>query len=621
MNDTRILTEQKLNEEEQEILHRAYSHLDLFEQGCRKYHMTAREAREIARQNDPGQDEGNTTGEKTLQLQTLKSTINNAVADIVLSSPKAVIEPERPDLQGEADDLTDMAGSTLARAGFLRTYRAVAEDFVVTGTGIMHVLWDPDMGMGEGDVNVVRWPIEAFLWDPMATDMQEGRAVIQVSWHPLSWFETHYPDKYQYIGAESGQHNNVGRADATQIADIGDDEDRAMLMQYWYREYDPKKHRYTVNVAYCAGGALLEWDKNVYDHGMYPFVMCVYDRIEGVPVGEGLCSEMKNMMRYINRYARYIDMNARMGSKGRLLARRNSGIDREALRDWSVDIIEGDNIEQGQDWGWMQTAPLSAVVPNQMLRLQNDLKADSGQNSYTRGENTGGLVSGKAIMALQSAGSKVSGLRQKDVTECFRQMIEQVLWLYAQYYDTARVAVITGRDAMGARTVREAVVSREMMYGERTKGVLPKPPYSVRIQITHSSEEQIATKNELYMQAYSMSAQAQQPFPLSALFEMLEIDGKDKLLPVLQETDAMRQQMQMLAEQNQMLTEQNDKFSKENQSLKYATQQMAASLRNMRASGGMPTVGGMNQPTNNFGAGIPDEVNPNAALQPTDELA
>lgn len=92
--------------------------------------------------------------------------------------------------------------------------------------------------------------------------------------------------------------------------------------------------------------------------------------------------DLTPMMRYINRYASYIDMNLRMASKGRLLEDRNAGIDKQALLDWENDVVEGDRIDASA-LQRMQTTPFTSMVTAQMLQLQNDIKQDSGQNQFT----------------------------------------------------------------------------------------------------------------------------------------------------------------------------------------------------------------------------------------------
>ena len=111
------------------------------------------------------------------------------------------------------------------------------------------------------------------------------------------------------------------------------------------------------------------------------------------------------MMRYINRYARYIDENLRMSAKARMLVRKESGIDTKALADWSSNIITGDNIDPSSIQ-WLQSKPLSGMAVQQMLQFQTDLKQDSGQNQFTRGETAGGVTAAQAISALQEAAAR-----------------------------------------------------------------------------------------------------------------------------------------------------------------------------------------------------------------------
>ena len=173
---------------------------------------------------------------------------------------------------------------------------------------------------------------------------------MKVSWHPMSYYREHWPEEGKFVGCDDNTHNNVGKSDEQENSEHQDDEKRALLIEYWWREYNAKTRRYTINVAYAAGNALLSVDRDVYDHGMYPFVIDVHDSIEGSLVGEGLVTELAPMMRYINRYAAYADMTARMISKGRMLVRRGSRIDKDALTDWETDIVEGDQITQGDAW-------------------------------------------------------------------------------------------------------------------------------------------------------------------------------------------------------------------------------------------------------------------------------
>lgn len=587
-----VLDEQKLSEEDKALVELIYNRLEIFEELNRPYHDEVKKCRQIIHMKDPDQDDPEIvkkTGKETLQLQTLKSTINNVVADQMVSMPDPKLMPETPELQAMADELQDMVHHVMYVVNnYEQLHYRRSEDFYVAGTAVTQVTWDPDLCYGKGDIALIRYPVEAFLWDPMAENIQDARAVMKVAWKPLSWFREHYPEEGKYVVAEKGEHNNVGMTVAQENAEHTGDEERALMIEYWWRTYDAKTNRYHINMAYCAGGALLEKHENLYAHGLYPFVLDIHDSIEGSLVGQGLVSELANMMRYINRYASYIDMNLRMSSKGRMVVRKSSGIDRKALANWEEDIIEGDRIVQGEDWNWMQSAPFNSMVTQMMLQLETDLKQDSGANQFTRGETTGGIVSGKAINSLIQAGGKVSAMRTEQHKYGAKQMVEQILWLMAQYYDNGRVVSIVGRNGRQ----RQIQIDTTQMFGKKTKGAIPPPPYTVQIEISTRDPQRIANQNQMFMEAYTMAAQAQQIFPLSALFRILNLDGKDRILPVIEENEHYTEQMQQMQMQLEQMAAQLQGLQEENDNLRATGNEMTNALASTSAQTGEGFVQG-----------------------------
>ena len=587
LEEEMILGEQPLDDDDRELLNTIYDRLDIFAEMNKPYHEAAKDTRKVLHMDDPGQDGPQSlerNGKKTLQLQTLKSTINNVVADQMLSMPEAKLMPETAEMQEAADDLQDMVHYVVYCANdFEQMHYRRCEDFYGPGTAITQTAWDPDMGYGKGEITLLRWPLEAFLWDPTAENIQDCRAVMKVSWHPLSWYREHYPEEGKYVGSDENNHDNVGMTDGQENAEHSSDEKRALMIEYWWREYNAKTRRYTINVAFAAGGALLSVDRDVYNHGMYPFVVDVHDHIEGSLAGEGLVHELTPMMRYINRYASYVDMNLRMSSKGRLLIRRGSGIDKDALTDWENDVIEGDNITP-DNLQWLQNQPFNSMVNQAMLQLQTDLKQDSGANQFTRGETTGGIVSGKAINSLIQAGGKVASMRTEQLKYGFKQIVEQIIWLMSQFYDDDRVVMITGRP----NAVR---VDTKKLFGKKTKGAVNPPPYTVQIEVSSRDPQRIANQNQMFMEAYTMSAQAQQFFPLSALFNILNLDGKDKILPVIQANEHYQEQMQALQQQLEQMAQQMEQVQAENQDLQKKVENSMNAMAEMSARNGgqLPT--------------------------------
>ena len=254
------------------------------------------------------------------------------------------------------------------------------------------------------------------------------------------------------------------------------------------------------------------------------------------------------MMRYVNRYAHYIDENLRMSAKNRALVRRNANLDMKALCNWQENVIQGDDITPDAVQ-WFQSKPLSGMAPQQMLQFQSDIKQDSGQNQFTRGETAGGVTAASAISALQEAGGKITRLRTAVLNQGFKEMVEQVMWLVSQFYGSKKARMITGRDGKP----REVDMSAKHLMGGDKSGRLPAPPYHVQIQISRRNPLRVQAQNELFIQAYTMAAQAGQQFPLSMLFELLQVDGKDRIMPVLQSLDQTQAAMQQLTQENEML--------------------------------------------------------------------
>jgi len=173
-----------MSTEERNLREEAYSRLRIWRDGCREIHERAKEARSILLLQDPRQDAQTASRRKdkrTLQLQTLKSTFNNCVADQMDNMPEALLLPERAGLEAVAEDLSDIVRHVLASNDFEALHRRRVEDCFSTGTAVTQVAWDRDLDGGRGNIALIRWPIEAFLWDPSCENLQDGRAVFKIT--------------------------------------------------------------------------------------------------------------------------------------------------------------------------------------------------------------------------------------------------------------------------------------------------------------------------------------------------------------------------------------------------------------------------------------------------------
>lgn len=538
-------TTQRLSEREHEILRDARRLFDLFREKNRAYKDEVYLARRVAEMRDPEQLD-------IPQLPTLRSTVVNCVADQMDNIATAVILPERPDMQEKAEQLTDLVQHVQEVNDFSQVSRERFEDFFVAGTGAVSYLWDENADHGKGNIAILAVPIESLEWDYMVTDIQQGRAVFKKSWHPRSYFEQHYPDKEKYIiGNEYSRLEVDGRADAP---NTGDEDDEILLLEYWYRRFDAKTRKYSIHVAHIAGGAMLycsekEMPKGAYLHGEYPFVLDVHTRRANKPYGMGTVIEMLPMQRYVNRYSMYVDENARINTKQRMLYTDQSGINTDDLQDLNKQLVLGDNISENHI-RWFPELKLPSSVQNQMFSFIDMMKQDSGQSQFNRGEFGGGITAKGAIEALQEAGGKTSRSRTDVLKDGFRKGVQQILWLIKQFYKKDRIVRIVG--ANGA--YREIDLN-----GAFDKDDLM--PYAVRIQIQRQNPMRVQAENNLIMQLFNAAAQQNQALDVELMIRLLQVDGKDRFLAAIREVKDQQEQnarahLEVALQENQALSQQ-----------------------------------------------------------------
>ena len=194
-------------------------------------------------------------------------------------------------------------------------------------------------------------------------------------------------------------------------------------------------------------------------------------------------------------------------------------------------------------------------------------------NQFSRGETTGGVVSGKAVLALQQSGDKITNMHTGTLVAGFKKIVKQILWLMAEFYDNERVTMVTGKDGK-----RHEVSKTEKMFGIKTKGATVPPPYTVQVEVVSRDPARIESMNNMFLQMYTMAAQTPNPLPLSAVVSLMNIEGKDRILPVIQQNEQMMQQMQQMMQQNEQMQAQMQQMQQENDNLKMTTTKLANSL-------------------------------------------
>lgn len=562
--------DQPISEEQRKRIERAYALFEQFYEAIGLRHMEMRDFRDLRRMEDR---ELNSEGAP--KLNTLNSTIDNVIADQMDNLPAAVILPEVPDKADTADLMTDVVRYALDAGGFEDEYARAMEDSVVTGTGVLQTFWDEEMERGDGFANVQAVRPETMYPDPLYENWQDGRAIFRTTHTTFDWIAQHFPDEAKYVKPDEWAQIGDGEEMAENSGGL-DDDAVCMVLEYWWREYDAKKRRYSVHMMLLSGHALLEDSRDakpngVYAHGEYPFVPMPYRMPDGEPFGRGLMDDYAPTWRAICRYAKYIDVNARLSSRTRYIVRR--GMDVDDLSDLTKDFIEFGDTDSVREF---QTQPLNPQVMNFMQYLSDSMKQDSGQNQFSRGEGGLGVTAANAITALIEAGGKTTRMHTRQYKEGFRNVVRQMIWILSEYLDKKRILMITGGDTleavdeMGLRKAREAKMADIAYTGKKP---MPPPPYNVRVQVQKRSPLEMQAWNDQVYQIANLCAQAQMPMPPSAVVAMLRgMEEKQTVLRIVRENDQTRAIMQKAMADAQQAQAQAQALGEENAALRRVAQ-------------------------------------------------
>lgn len=554
MRDERTLTAQPLQARERRLLRRGYKLFDFFSDRLREEHEQMRQAR-MMRQRKQLERSLTAPGSNTLN-----SCVDNMIADQTDNMPEAKMVPEREETARSAEEMSDVVSFVLYHAGWPGKYQMLMEDTVVTGTGVAEVFWDDDMEDGEGMVNVIAWHPEDFYPDPMYENIQDGRGCFKVTHTTVAWVEEHYPQAKGYVTEDV-----YANQDEEAQFDAPDGDAKTTLIEFWYKRYDAKKRRTRVHMAQFAGQALLystetgfgvpggekTYREGVYAHGQYPFTLFRYRDVWRKPFGTGLIHDYRETQNAIDRYAKYIDDNARESSIQRHFVRRGSGIHIEDVADLRKTIIEWEGSDIREVMQTVQAQPLNGQVYQMMQYLADTMKQDCGQNQFARGEGGLSVTAGTAIHALQEAGNKITRWHTERFKDAFREMIEQILWVLSEYLEPGRkLRIVGGWDSTGS--MRERVI--ELVAPAVEGDALPRPAYTVRVQVQRNNPSQIQADNEFLMQVVQICAQYGTPLPPEAVIRLMEgYRTKSSILKAVDENSQTQQRLTQMQAQLEAL--------------------------------------------------------------------
>jgi len=290
----------------------------------------------------------------------IQSTVENVKAELMDRLPEAVILPESPADAEVARVIEAIIKQNHDADGYAKEYRKLVHDLLVGGYCVQEVGYDNNLNGGLGGAFIRHVDARSILFDPLATDAQEGRAVFKLSLKTREYIGSHFPKAASFLTADA-----LGKPDAMEDGILhADRQDAVLFLEYWWREYDAEQERYSVHMAQIAGNQVLADSRDakpfgLFEHGLYPFVITPMFMRKGSCLGLGIVDMFETQQKYADKLDQIVLKNALMASHNKLLVTEASGFDTDDLRDWSKEVHSGESLSGVT---WFSTPPLPAYI-------------------------------------------------------------------------------------------------------------------------------------------------------------------------------------------------------------------------------------------------------------------
>lgn len=492
------------------------------------------------------------------------NSILNKHADFMDSFPKANVLAREADDEEEAQILSKILPAIEEHTDAEQVYNTAGYDFLIDGTAITSVLWDPMAHDGMGDIKKTNVDIHNVFWQPGIEDIQQSKYFFDVSVADVNDVKLQYPDIADRIGGgkqgfitEYIHDDNINHQNDIEIINCYY---KKLEMRPVLINIDPQtvaQHlvpREILHMAIIIGDQCVfcsednpEYQDGFYKHGKYPYVFRKCFPVKDSPCGFGYLDIMKYPQRDIDKLDQAIMKNTMMKAKPRWWVKKNADINKEAFADWNEEIVEVGSGDLGSAVQQMDVDTLPAIVETHLEAKIDELKEISGNRDFSQGSTASGVTAASAIAALQEAGSKLSRDINKAMYRGSREEYYLEIELIRQFYTEPRTFRIddgSGRyEYMGYSNVNIAPQDITTPEGTRHK----KSIFDLEVSAEKQSPFSRASQNETAKELYQMGLFAPDN-ATSALvcLDMMEFEGKEKIKQQIQQNDTFMQQFQQM---------------------------------------------------------------------------
>lgn len=522
----------------------------------------------------------------------LFNSLANKHADIMDNYPEPNVLPREQLDEADAQMLSSILPVVFERNEYEQTYSRAAWYKLKHGVCAKGVFWNQELENGLGDVDIRFIDLLNVFWEPGITDLQASRNLFVVDLRDNDLLEQEYPeleDKLQGSVVDVQQYVYDDNVDVSK---------KSVVVDWYYKKRVGSKTVLHLckfvgnNILFSSENDPTSYPDGFYAHGRYPIEFDVLYPEEGTPVGFGFVSVMKSPQLYIDKLNQVVLENTMMAAKPRFLAKKNSGFNEEEFLDWSKPVVYYEGNPDGIIP--MQVQQVGSNVINVLQMKIDELKETSSNRDVSQGSSSGGVTAAAAIAALQEAGNKTSRDMISASYRSYTQECYLAIELIRQFYDFPRQFRIVGERGQN----KYIEFSNANIRGQAMPAAYPDqvleagyesavrvPVFDIVVRPQKRSPYSKMAQNELAKELFQLGVFNPQLADQSlTLLEMMDFEGKEKVVDKVQQGQTLMQQLIIMQQQLAQLT------------AMLGLQQGAAP-----AEGGQPTGGGQ-QPKSHAGA-------------------
>ncbi len=459
----------------------------------------------------------------------LLNSIAGKHADAMDNYPEPYLLAREEGDQPDAEALSAILPVILEQNNYEEVYSDVWWTKLKGGTGITGVFWNPSRLGGMGDIDIRPVDPLCMYWEPGIRNIQYSRNVFHIE----SVDNETLIEAWPFL---EGRLNGGMISETNYKNTMKDAGDRSVVVDWYYKKR--VNGRDVVHFVKFVCGELLYasenderyFERGYYDHGQYPFVFDVQFQEADSPAGFGFVDVCKQPQMYIDRLNNVILKSALMSARPRFFIRSDGAINEEEYADWNNDFVHyqggsapTDSIRQ------IEMRPVSSALIAILNGKIDELKETSGNRDFSQGASASGVTAASAIMALQSAGDKLSRDALKSSYRAFTRICHLIIELIRQFYTEPRCFRIMGAES-GMKYIRFCN-ARIRFRSEGGDSFYSAPVFDIKIRPQRSSPMHMLQRNELVKEFYALGffnpENAEQAL---TCIEMMEFEGKPRLI-------------------------------------------------------------------------------------------